>query len=210
MHLWWSLCTLYLHACQVTVTIGSRLRSLLLYLCYVFQALINYLVCWFCMSTLGLLLFQIYFLPAANNVTSVSNQKLDFDFLSPAKGGESQSQKTRTKTQQNSTNSSCCDSDNITVPWAWLVYISTWVLSTLQIRASSGAVWKSRWPSWAPVPNKPTVSVDVMHTQPTTDLVTIIANYFLIPHMITNKLQPNNLAQASCSITCHWQSIKIL
>ena len=23
------------------------------------------------------------------------------------------------------------------------------------------AVWKSRWPSWAPVPNKPTVSVDV-------------------------------------------------
>ena len=26
---------------------------------------------------------------------------------------------------------------------------------------SSGAVWKWRWPSWAPVPNKPTVSVDV-------------------------------------------------
>ena len=26
---------------------------------------------------------------------------------------------------------------------------------------SSGAVRKSRWPSWAPVPNKPTVSVDV-------------------------------------------------
>ena len=25
----------------------------------------------------------------------------------------------------------------------------------------SGAVWKSRWPPWAPVPNKPTVSVDV-------------------------------------------------
>ena len=25
----------------------------------------------------------------------------------------------------------------------------------------SGAVWKSRWPSWAPGPNKPTVSVDV-------------------------------------------------
>ena len=28
---------------------------------------------------------------------------------------------------------------------------------------SSGAVWKSRWTSWAPVPNKPTVSVDVKH-----------------------------------------------
>ena len=26
---------------------------------------------------------------------------------------------------------------------------------------SSGAVWKSRWTSWAPVPNKLTVSVDV-------------------------------------------------
>ena len=26
---------------------------------------------------------------------------------------------------------------------------------------SSGAVWKTRWTSWAPVPNKPTVSVDV-------------------------------------------------
>ena len=26
---------------------------------------------------------------------------------------------------------------------------------------SSGAALKSRWPSWAPVPNKPTVSVDV-------------------------------------------------
>ena len=30
---------------------------------------------------------------------------------------------------------------------------------------SSGVVWKSRWPSWAPVPNKPTISVDVkQHT----------------------------------------------
>ena len=26
---------------------------------------------------------------------------------------------------------------------------------------SRGAVWKSRWPSWAPIPNKPMVSVDV-------------------------------------------------
>ena len=32
---------------------------------------------------------------------------------------------------------------------------------------SSRAVWKSRWPSWAPVPNKPTVSVDVKeHSTP--------------------------------------------
>ena len=36
-----------------------RLRSLLLYLCYVFRALINSLVCWFYTSALGLVLFQI-------------------------------------------------------------------------------------------------------------------------------------------------------
>ena len=36
-----------------------RLRFLLLYLCYVFRALINSLVCWFCTSALGLVLFQI-------------------------------------------------------------------------------------------------------------------------------------------------------
>ena len=30
-----------------------------------------------------------------------------------------------------------------------------------QQNQSSVAVWKSRWPSWASVPNKPTVSVDV-------------------------------------------------
>ena len=37
--------TLYLHACQVSY--HGRLRSLLLCLCDVFQALINSLVCWF-------------------------------------------------------------------------------------------------------------------------------------------------------------------
>ena len=64
MYLWWSLCTLYLHACQVRCTKGCtsggiyvhciycvpgescrrRLRSLLLYLCDVFRALIISLV----------------------------------------------------------------------------------------------------------------------------------------------------------------------
>ena len=37
----------------------GRLRSLLLSLCYVFQALVNSLVRWFCMNSLGLVLFQI-------------------------------------------------------------------------------------------------------------------------------------------------------
>ena len=36
-----------------------RLRSLLLSLRYIFWVLINSLVCWFCRSTLGLVLFQI-------------------------------------------------------------------------------------------------------------------------------------------------------
>ena len=46
MYLWWSLCTLYLYACQVSRSYHRRLVSLLLYLCYVFRALINSLVCW--------------------------------------------------------------------------------------------------------------------------------------------------------------------
>ena len=37
-----------------------RLGSLLLYLCYVFLALINSLVCWICTSALGLVLFRIW------------------------------------------------------------------------------------------------------------------------------------------------------
>ena len=39
-------------------SIRRWLRSLLLYLCYIFLALINSLVCWFCMSTLGFILFH--------------------------------------------------------------------------------------------------------------------------------------------------------
>ena len=48
MYLWWSLCTSYLHACQVRVTLR-----------YIFQVLVNSLVCWFCTYTLGFVLFQI-------------------------------------------------------------------------------------------------------------------------------------------------------
>ena len=44
MYLWWSLCPLYLHTCQVSYCRWSR--SLLLCLCYVFQALINSHMCW--------------------------------------------------------------------------------------------------------------------------------------------------------------------
>ena len=38
---------------------------------------------------------------------------------------------------------------------------SKWKGRRIRLRQSSGAVWKSRWTSWAPVPNKPAVSVDV-------------------------------------------------
>ena len=39
---------------------------------------------------------------------------------------------------------------------------SVWVLNVmLECTQSSGAVWKKRWPSWAPISNKPTVSVAV-------------------------------------------------
>ena len=48
MYLWWSLCTLYLHACQVSYC--RWLRSLLSYLCNIFWALIHSLVCWSCHS----------------------------------------------------------------------------------------------------------------------------------------------------------------
>ena len=34
-YLWWSLCALYLHACQMRVSVGDS-GSLLLYLCYIF------------------------------------------------------------------------------------------------------------------------------------------------------------------------------
>ena len=49
--------------------------------------------------------------------------------------------------------------------WEWSLVsqvkhlnIDRWYIIWVQ---SSGAVWKSRWPPWAPVPNMPTVSVDV-------------------------------------------------
>ena len=47
MYLWWNLYASYLHACQSQSCRRAWLRSLLLYLCYVFRALINSLVCWF-------------------------------------------------------------------------------------------------------------------------------------------------------------------
>ena len=69
IYLWWSLCTLedvplvkfmYLAFTRMPgESYRRRLGSLLLYLCYVFRALINSLVCWFCTSALGLVLFQI-------------------------------------------------------------------------------------------------------------------------------------------------------
>ena len=47
-----------------------QLGSLLLCLCDVFRALINFLVCCFCTSVLGLVLFQIVIIMVIRNVTS--------------------------------------------------------------------------------------------------------------------------------------------
>ena len=66
----WELCTLYLHTCQMSImylvftqmpgeSCHRQLKSLLLCLCCVFQALINSLVCQFCTSTLGLVPFRM-------------------------------------------------------------------------------------------------------------------------------------------------------
>ena len=54
---------------------GVRLRSLLLCLCGVCQALINSLVCWFCMSALGLVLFNLESYPMKNGTHEVKPSK---------------------------------------------------------------------------------------------------------------------------------------
>ena len=55
--LWWSLCTCYLLACQVRVTVGDSGLCCFCF-CDVFRVQINSLVCWFCTSALGLVLFH--------------------------------------------------------------------------------------------------------------------------------------------------------
>ena len=47
---------------------------------------------------------------------------------------------------------------------------------------SSGAVWKSRWPSWAPIHNKPTVSVDVKQPLADQNDQLSVANLLLFEH----------------------------
>ena len=55
--LWWSLCTCYLLACQVRITVGDSGLCCFCF-CDVFRVQINSLVCWFCTSALGLVLFH--------------------------------------------------------------------------------------------------------------------------------------------------------
>ena len=50
----------YLLACQVRVTENDSGLCCCVCMCYVFRALINSLVCWFCTGALGIVLFQIY------------------------------------------------------------------------------------------------------------------------------------------------------
>ena len=53
-----------------------RFRSLLLYYCDVFRVLINSLVCWFCTSALGLVLFQIYNRQMSGQISDHSHHSL--------------------------------------------------------------------------------------------------------------------------------------
>ena len=59
LRLWRSLRNLIVFIRIPGESYSGRLVSLLLYLCYIFRALISSLVCWFCTSGLGLVLFQI-------------------------------------------------------------------------------------------------------------------------------------------------------
>ena len=62
-----------------------RLGSLLLYLCYVYWVLINFLVCWFCTSVLGLC---FRFVPSIFGLVEVTRQSQDanFDHAQPMTG----------------------------------------------------------------------------------------------------------------------------
>ena len=78
---------------------------------------------------------------------------------------------------------------------------------------SSGAVWKSRWPSWAPVPNKPTVSADVkQHFNNNNNLSCLLQTYcclstnwqFLETYGVTTygNIEPRSRIGLSLSLIC--------
>ena len=63
---------------------------------------------------------------------------------------------------------------------------------------SSGAVWKSRWPSWAPVPNKPTVSVDVkQHSTSSWEWFSIMMRHSVESHFNVS-VNNNNKIKKKC------------
>ena len=62
---------------------------------------------------------------------------------------------------------------------------STWPMTSLQ---SSGAVWKSRWLSWSPVPNKPTVSVDVKQHFIANFIIYCLPVWFEQNHLLTELI----------------------
>ena len=66
------------------------------------------------------------------------------------------------------------------------------VEARLQWSAELRTVWKSRWPSWAPVPNKPTVSVDVKHHSTKSGLWVAGSPWFL-----QQQLQPSDDSEPS-------------
>ena len=69
MYLWWSLCTLHLHECQVRVTIGDS-GFCCVCMTYIFPALINSLVGWY-------ISFVFHFVLSENNLKIISTQLLE-------------------------------------------------------------------------------------------------------------------------------------
>ena len=142
MSLWWSLCTLYLHMCQVRVTVGD---SGLCCICVTsFKTLMNSFVVLILQERSGPhILFQIY---------KQQLEKLGKKHPMPS---SSVYLSHWLCTRLQCTEFLAC--------W-WKVSSRCWLCwmgLVFEIAQNSGAVWKLRWPSWAPVPNKPMVSVDV-------------------------------------------------
>ena len=90
-----------------------------------------------------------------------------------------------------------------TVLRCWSQFVPNMLTDIRGHEQSSGAVWKSRWTSWAPVPNKPTVSVDIKQLFNQEDmklyLTTTIIYHLLLASM--NLSRGVRSEEESCSLT---------
>ena len=90
------------------------------------------------------------------------------------------------------------DSPTVTLTWHASKYKVHKLHQSYNLRQCSGAVWKSRWPSWAPVPNKPTVSVDVK--QHSTNNVSDNASELVLPFLTQRASRDPPLREPALTI----------